>query len=303
MTLVIAVIAALGAAFLFAVASVVQQGVARSSTEQVLRPRLLLDLLGERRWLAGVALDVLSFVIFAVALAYGPLALVQPIAALDVLFALPLIARRQHRRLTAQDGIGALIVAGGIVVFLAVSTPTGGQGVPSLADWMPVFVAVAAVIGVSAAVALRVTGRPRVVWLGVAAGAIFGVLDALTKSTVDLLAADGAAVLLKWEPYALIAAAGLGALLSQSAFSAGALSLSLPVIDTLAPITAVVIAATVFGEQLASAPWQLGVQLAGGAVAVAGIALLARSSIVAAETTDVHGRVLSGMRPEVVLRP
>jgi hypothetical protein len=60
------------------------------------------------------------------------------------------------------------------------------------------------------------------------------------------------------------------------------------VLDTLAPIVAVVIAATVFDEQLAHSAWQLGLQLAGGALAVAGIAVLSRSAIVAAET--VSGR-------------
>jgi hypothetical protein len=89
----------------------------------------------------------------------------------------------------------------------------------------------------------------------------------------------------------------IGALLGQSAYSSGALSLSLPVIDTLAPIVAVVIAATVFDERLASSAWQLGVQLAGGAIAVAGIAMLSRSSIVAAETAGGRDRAVAQMGP------
>src|SRR5215470_1584572 len=75
----------------------------------------------------------------------------------------------------------------------------------------------------------------------------------------------------------------LGTLLSQSAFRAGALSVSLPVIDTLEPVSAVVIGAFVFGERLAASPGQLAAQLAGGAVAVAGIAALSRSSVAAME--------------------
>ena len=84
-----------------------------------------------------------------------------------------------------------------------------------------------------------------------------------------------------------------GALLGQSAYSSGALSLSLPVLDTLSPIVAVVIAATVFDEKLGSSAWQLGVQLAGGALAVTGIAVLSRSSIVAAETVSGRERALA----------
>jgi hypothetical protein len=286
------VVAALTAAFCFAEASLVQQTVARASgADEVLRFRLLLDLARRPRWLAGIGLDALSFFILALALAFGPLTLVQPLASLDVLFVLPLIARRQHRRLTLGDGIGAVLVAAGIVTFLAIATPTGGTAVPGLTAWTPVFLGAALLSGVAAMAGLRVEGKARVIWLAVAAGAVYGVLDSLAKATVDVVAARGLGVMTTWEPWALLAAGITGALLGQSAFSSGALSLSLPVIGTLAPITAVVIGATVFGEQLASAAWQLGVQLGGGALAVAGIFLLSRSSIVAAETAAPRERV------------
>ena len=184
-------------------------------------------------------------------------------------------------------------VAGGIVIFLAVAPPTGGIMAPSLAAWAPVFVAAGALSAVTALAGLRVTGKARVIWLALAAGSVYGVLSALTKATVDVVAVRGAGVLLTWEPWVLLLCGILGALLGQSAYSSGALSLSLPVLDTLAPIVAVVIAATVFDEKLASSAWQLGVQLAGGALAVAGIAMLSRSSIVAAETTGGRDRALA----------
>jgi hypothetical protein len=295
-TTVIAVVAALLAAFCFAVAALVQQTVARAAgADEVMHPRLLLDLARRPRWLAGIGLDAMSFLILALALAFGPLALVQPLASLDVLFALPLIARLQGRRLAMGDGIGAVTVAGGIVIFLAVAPPTGGVKAPSLTTWAPVFVAAGTLSAIAALAGLRVSGKARVIWLAVAAGSVYGVLSALTKATVDVVAVRGAGVLLTWEPWALLLCGIIGALLGQSAYSSGALSLSLPVLDTLAPIVAVVIAATVFDEKLASSAWQLGVQLAGGALAVAGIAMLSRSAIVAAETEDGRDRALARM--------
>jgi hypothetical protein len=221
-----------------------------------------------------------------VALVFGPLTLVQPLAATDVLFALPMIARRQRRRLTRQDILGALTVAAGIAIFLAVSPPTSGLSAPAIGTWIPVFVALGALVALAAVAALRVQGKARVIWLAAAAGALYGLVDALTKSTVDLFSSVGWATLVSWEPYALAATGVVGALFGQSAFGAGALSLSLPVIDTLEPVCAVVIGATVFGERLASSPVQLGFQLAGGAAAVAGIWMLSRSKIVEAETRD-----------------
>jgi hypothetical protein len=280
----IAVVGALAAALCFAVGSFVQQGVARESGEKALRLGLLWHLVRQPRWVAGIALDVFSFVIQAVALAFGPLTLVQPIAATDVLFALPLIARKHRRRLTRQDKAGALTVTGGIVIFLAVSPPTSGMSTPAITTWIPVFAVVGLLVAVAAVAALRVRGRPRVIWLATAAGSLYGLLDALTKSTVDLIATNAGGVLAHWEPYALMATGVLGALFGQSAFGAGALSLSLPVIDTLEPVGAVIIGATVFGEQLASSPAHLALQITGGLAAAVGIAVLSRSKIVEAET-------------------
>lgn len=287
MATTIAVAGALSAAFCFAVGSLVQQGVARESGADVLRFRLLLRLVRQPRWLGGVALSVFSFAIQGVALAFGPLTLVQPLAATDVLFALPLIARRHRRRITRPEAAGALTVTAGIVVFLAVSPPAGGVGAPPVRAWVPVFLVLGVLLVVAGSVALRVRGRMRVVWLAAAAGALYGLLDALTKSTVDLMAARGTAVFWHWEPYALLVTSVLGALFGQSAFGAGALSLSLPVIDTVEPIGAVVIGVTVFGEKLASSPLNFAFQVAGGAAAVAGIALLSRSKIVEAESSSL----------------
>jgi hypothetical protein len=280
----IAVVCSLVAACCFAVGSLLQQGAARESAVGVLRVRRLLALLRQRRWLAGIGLDAFSFGLQGLALAFGPLALVQPLAATDVLFALPMIAHRYRRRLTALDVAGAGTVAAGVCVFLVVSPPTGGASAPGLTDWLPVLAVVAALAAGGGVAALRVRGRPRVVWLAAAAGIIYGLLDALTKSSVDLLASRGMGTLLTWEPYAMLGAAVVGAAFGQSAFGSGALSLSLPVICTLEPVTAVVIAATLFDERLATSPVLLGVQLGGGGLAAAGIALLSRSSIVAAET-------------------
>ena len=161
MTTVIAVVAALLAAFCFAVAALVQQTVARAAgADEAMHPRLLLDLARRPRWLAGIGLDAMSFLILALALAFGPLALVQPLASLDVLFALPLIARLQGRRLTLGDGIGAVTVAGGIVIFLAVAPPTGGIKAPSLTTWAPVFVAAGTLSAIRPWLGCGSPGRP-----------------------------------------------------------------------------------------------------------------------------------------------
>ncbi len=285
MSTAIAAAAALLAAFCFAVGSLVQQGAAaRQTGKGILSFRLLLALIRQPRWVAGITLAAGSFAIQGLALAFGPLTLVQPLAATDVLFALPLIARRNRRRLTVRDAAGALLVAAGVILFLTVSAPHSGRSAPSLLAWLPALAAVGVVTLGSAAAAVRVRGPARVVWLAAAAGALYGLLDALAKSSVDILAVRGAHVLVTWAPYAMFVVAVFGALFGQSAYGSGALSLSLPVIDTVEPVAGVTIGATVFRERLASSAPLLAVQLAGGALAIAGIAVLSRSSVVQTET-------------------
>jgi hypothetical protein len=156
-----------------------------------------------------------------------------------VLFALPLIARRNRRRLTVRDAAGAFLVTVRVVIFLTASSPQAGRSVPSLSAWLPALAAIGAITVGSAFAAWHVRGPAKVVWLAAAAGALYGLLDALTKSSVDVLAASGAQVLATWGPYTMVVVAVLAALFGQSAYGSGALSLSLPVIDTVEPVAAV----------------------------------------------------------------
>jgi drug/metabolite transporter (DMT)-like permease len=283
MKTVLAVVLALLASFCFALGSLLQQSAARQTHARALRLSLLVALLRERRWLAGMALTVFSFGVQAAALSFGPLALVQPLATIDVLFALPLIAHLNHRPLTAKSIIGGLCVAAGMGVFVGISPPTHGISVPSITAWLPALTAIAGFATACAAVALRVRGTARVILLAAAAAVIYGTLDALTKSTVDMLPLRGWGVLATWEPYGLLVAGILGSLFGQSAFNSGPLSLSLPVVDTIEPATAVILAVAVFQESLARTPWTLAVQLLGAATAATGIILLSHSSVVLAE--------------------
>jgi drug/metabolite transporter (DMT)-like permease len=110
----ITVTAALCAAFCFALGSLIQQDAARQAHSRTLRFGLLVALVHERRWLAGMTITVLSFGIQAVALAFGPLALVQPLVATEVLFTLPMIARSPA--LLGLQLAGGAIAAAGIVL-------------------------------------------------------------------------------------------------------------------------------------------------------------------------------------------
>lgn len=280
MTTAVAVTAALLAALTFAVAAVLQQAAAASVPEtQSLHPRLLLSLLRQPLWLAGGGMAAASYIIQGVALAFGPLVLVMPLASTDLLFALPLVAWRRGRRLTRPEAVGAACNAAGVAAFLAVLPPEeDGTALPGLADWLPLLVVVVALAAMLLAGGFRAPGNVRTGLYAAAASLLFALLDALTKGAAGLFRDQGLAALGHWEPYALIAVGGAGLLLVQSAYQAGPLAISLPVIDTVEPVGSVLMGAAVFHEPLATS-WALAVQAVAGALAVAGILILSRSAL------------------------
>jgi drug/metabolite transporter (DMT)-like permease len=271
--------AALGAACVFGVAAALQHRQAGLAPQRRgFSLRLLADVFRRPLWLAGLALAVAAYGLQAVALAYGPLTLVAPIVAADLLFALPLAARWSRRPLRPRDWGGCLLVAGGVAVFLAAAPPSAGRSEVPASGWVLAFGIVLAIA--AAAVGLgRLAGRTaRAGLLAGAAGVVFGLTAAVTASFTRSLRADGmSSALAHWQPWALITL-GLGGLaLSTGAFQASALSSSLPIIDTVEPVSGVVIGAFLFGERLAASPAGLIVQLAAAGVAVTGIAMLGPS--------------------------
>lgn len=277
----IAVAAALLSAVCFGVASVAQQYAAsKAPAGESLRLALLVHLARQPLWLAGMGLTVFSFVMQGVALAFGPLVLVQPVAATDLVFALPLLAWRRQERLTFPEWTGVVCTAGGVAAFLAVLPPSSaGTPVPALVAWLPAFAGVGVLVGLLVPMGLRARGKPRSALYATSAAVLFSLLDSLTKSTTGRIRADGAAVLHHWEPYAMVGVGITALVLSQSSFQAGSLAVSLPLIDTLEPVGAVLIGVAVFGEHLAASPPEVLTQAVGAGVAVLGIVLLARSPL------------------------
>lgn len=276
------VLFALAAAASYAVAAVIQQRAARTThRSDSMRLRLLVRLAQNRAWVLAALLEVGSYGFQATALYFGPLVLVAPIAGLDLLFALPLMARGRHLALSWREWAGAGFVASGIAIFLAISPPSAGIATPPFAQWIPLFIVVGVVLVIGVLATQRAPGRVRAPTLAAVGAMEFGVVAALSKSVVDQIGRSGwLDLFLGWQLYALAGVGILGMLLAQSAYQAGSLAASLPIIDTVEPISSVLIGALLFDERLASDPLLLAFQLVGAAVAVMGILVLDRSPLV-----------------------
>ncbi len=281
MRILAAVVLALAAAATYAVAAVVQQRVASTTDKgDSMKPRLLVHLARQRTWVMATALEVVSYALQATALFFGPLTLVAPLAGLDLVFALPMIARSRRISLSLPNWAGAGCVVGGVALFLAVSPPSAGITSPPFLSWVPLFTAVGGLLIIGMFAVRRSTGLVRAGVLAGIGAVEFGVVAALSKSFVSEIGRLHWGVMAEWQPYALLVFGVLGTLLAQSAYQAGSLAVSLPIIDTLEPISAVVIGATLFDESLASSPLLLSAQLLGAVLAIVGIVVIDRSQLV-----------------------
>jgi drug/metabolite transporter (DMT)-like permease len=276
----IAAAAALAAAASFALASVWQQRAAATApVEMALSPRLLLVLARRPIWLAGMGAGIASFGLQALALAFGPLTLVQPLIVTELVFAMPLGLRASRTRLGMREWMATLAVVTGIVVFLLTARPH--QGNPDAPDvvWLVIGSLVIVAVG-AAVVGVRFPLGPRRATLfAAAAGTLFGLQSALLRTITVRLGRDVFQTLTSWHPYALAVVGIAGMLCAQSAFQASQVAFSLPIIDTLEPAVAILIGAVAFGERLTNTPAAIAVEIASGLAIIAGVFTLDRSPV------------------------
>jgi drug/metabolite transporter (DMT)-like permease len=249
-SMLVAAALAVLAAFLFALASVLQQRAATAvPDEDALKASLITRLLKQPVWLAGFGLDAAGYFTQAVALVYGTLIIVQPLLVTMLLFALPLGARFAGRRLDREDWMWAVVLTIGLASFLIVGDPTAGLDRGDGRRWFVVLLLIYPLIVSLVASAVSRRGAVRALLLGSAAGLCYGVTDALTKSVVRGIDDGFSAVLDNWETWVLVVTIVSGAFLQQSAYQAGGLRASLPAITGLEPVTGIILGVVVYQEQ------------------------------------------------------
>ena len=138
------------------------------------------------------------------------------------------------------------MVVTGLSAFLLAASP--GRGSTDTDAWPALILLTTAVVGGLVFVAQRQHGRPRAVLLAAGAALIYGLSAALTKSVAHQLGIGVGHVFVSWAVYLLIGAGLVGMVLAQSAFQAGPLDASLPVLTVVDPVVSIVIGALVLRE-------------------------------------------------------
>ncbi|MEV6776576.1 DMT family transporter [Streptomyces syringium] len=265
--LMVSVLLCLISAAAYAAAAIAQERVAATSDGVTYAP------LRRPGWWGAVALTGVGAALHVVALALGPLSLVQPLGALTLVFALPMAALIVHRPVGAAGWRGAVLATVGLAGLLSLTgtphpEPLGGAERPVLAA--VVLAAVAALV-----LAAHRMRRPvvRGVTLASAAGAAFGIASVFTKAAAeDWTDRATGSLLPTLGIIAVLATAGL--LLSQAAYRGAGLAAPLATVTVVNPVVAAAVGIAVLGEGFRYGVAGGVLAVVAGAVATTGVVML-----------------------------
>lgn len=267
------------AALLIGVGFVFQQNAAsREPASRFLSLRLIADLVRSPKWLAGIACMIGGQALSAWSIGHLPLSFVEPLLTINLVFALLLAVPLSKASLKFWEVAGALLLCLGVALLSASRTAQPiGLSFGSVTHWpAAAVIAVAAYVCVHAGQQRRY--RARAMLTGTGAGLVFGIQDALTRQTLQIVQHGGLhGMLTTWAPYALVGAGAIGIWLMQSAFSAGPLQFSLPAISAGEPLIGILLGVIIFGDRIQVTPGALAMQAGGIVAMIAGVVLVARA--------------------------
>jgi hypothetical protein len=271
-----AVALALASTGCYAASAVFQQReAARSSTGGL---ALFRTLARRPSWWFAVLATVAGAGLHVVALAVGPLSVVQPISVLTLVWALPMGAAFAKRVVTAREWRAAAVVVVGVSLALAVLPHRSGRAQLTVGMLLATLVAIVVLVAVLTGAARWLTASRRAgravrwgpVLVASAAATCSGFASAMGR-----IAFSGAAPFLAAAAIAVVAA-GAGLALSQPAYRRGGLGAPLATLILVDPLVAVGIAVTLLAEPVSLTPMTAALGLVGVAATAGGIGALAR---------------------------
>lgn len=287
-----AILLAVAASLCTATSSICQRKGAMNTETSGFDIGLIVRLARQPIWLLGIGSMILGFGFQVTALRFGPLALVQPILALELLvvFAYLAISGARRVRVRRRDWLAAAAMSAGIAVFLLLSSPTGGRLHAPLGAWLLAGLVTGAIVVLAVWASSRSGwkwrgARPasesrRAAILGAATGVGWGFVAAIIKEFSSHLGGGIGAILTTWSPYALIAVGAATMLLASHALAAGPLAASQPGFTVLDPLSATLLGEFLFAEHLQTRPANLALEAVALAVVVTGALILSHSCLI-----------------------
>ncbi|WP_292975842.1 DMT family transporter [Mycobacterium sp.] len=223
--MLIGLLLALGCSVCYGTATVLQAAATRSvdsgESNSGVDAALVLRALRQWRYLVGIALDGLGFLLQVAALRLVPIYVVAAAIAASLAVTAIVAAWVLSTRLSAMEWAAVAVVCASLAMLGIAAGPEGtGHGPPGLGWALLVIVAVVFVAGAAAG---RLSDRTRALVLGFGAGAGFGV-DEIAVRLIDSINLTEASFWTNPAVYALIAGGAAGFMLLTSALSRGSVT-------------------------------------------------------------------------------
>lgn len=277
----IVVPAAVGSAAGFGLAGALQHTtMAREPTRGPMRLGLLRDLAGHPLWMASLGATAVASALQLVALAKGPVAMVQPLLVTGLLFAVLFRSWFRHQFPSRATLAGAGLCVVGLAAFLAISRPPGGAATLALGQTLLMGVVLGVALLVCLGLALWRPGQVRSLALALGGGLLYGASATIAKvATATFLDGGLVALLLSWPLYAMAVLGPGGFLMTQHAYrSHPYLAPAQAVITLTDPLVSITLGILWLHESLRSSPPELVGQVVGLVTVAGGVWLLAHHS-------------------------
>jgi drug/metabolite transporter (DMT)-like permease len=277
-----AILFGLVASILYGIGAAVQQHqAAQAPGTSAGRPRLLVHLAQQPLWIAGGISQVVGFILHAVALRFGALAIVQMLVATSLIVSVVTVRIWTGQKLSPGAWGAAATVVVGVAAFLVLTTPPANPSRHSHPPHHQVQAAAVTLLIVTVVVTaagLRASGRRRAGLLAAGAGLIDTGMAVATTTFTHIVTQGLAAIVTSWSTYTLIVFGLSSLLITQSAYQAGHPLITLPVLSAVTPAASVAVGFGLLGET-----FRLGtLNVTGAALAVIGtsigLAVLASSA-------------------------
>lgn len=237
---------------------------------------LVRHLLGRPVWLVGQALAVVGLVLHGAALHVGSIALVQPIVISGVVLAVPVRSALSRRWPWPREMAAVIVTAAGLTAFLVASSPQGGTDAPAQAPAL-VITLICVLLSAGAILLNRMVSDPTrsAFLLGVASGVLFGVVAGLMKSVLNEATNGFGALLSSWTTWALIVLGCTAVVTNQLAYRSARLSASMPVLNVVDGLVAVVFGVLSYREVLRHSATYVVIELLAFAAITVGLVIVA----------------------------
>jgi len=268
----IALVGALG----YALGAAIQQHVARADGAT-------LKLVRRPRWWIGGAIGFVGAALHALALAFAPLIVIQPVSVTTLVFAVPLAAMLYGRRPHRLEIIGSIAVVAGLVGLMMLVPMTNTPPMLSDREAVGFLASIGLVVVVCHLISQRLTGPAKAIALAVPAGAVTGGVSTFVRVLGGGLHGD-LSRLLHWFTLVVPVLLACAVVLLQKSYAVGYFGVAYAVVQVVDPVASVLAGVLLLGE-----PVPTGIGKVIPASIAAGVLILGTFMLSRMAPDHVHG--------------